>query len=408
MNISCCYTICLLALVSSIALSQELEAPRQDRAYFESLDDVTLQLNADNPEAREVFRERAAHYTPEQMSAASAAYRQALREQECRDGASSEVLLERIRTTEDRKQLMNARLALQERFTDADALEKAAIRESYVASWRAMESPDLEKWEQEIDFDKYFGYLQQLHHYFPAESDALPILEERCVQSGLRDGAFHMYQALMKAPYELGPLTAARAEAEYMATFRTDKDISMNGETSAQLEATLHAVLGKCGPSGMEALQRMGTLKTSNGLEALRTMRTPEAEAILWEIAEDPTAHAQTKVNVLRVLSDYQYRDPSDERLQRFREPVARILALSKDATKYDLQALEEAVLLAVRIGDGHNRKAIVALERALEPKVLRKTDMVNTQGMDPVKYPVRYTGDSLHAAIAAAKEGLK
>lgn len=395
-------------LRSFTALSQEPEAPPQDRAYFESLDDVALQLNADIPEAREVFRERAVHYTPEQMSAASAAYHQALREQECRDGASSEVLLERIRTTEDRKQLMYAHLALQRRYPDADAPEQAAIRETYLASWRAMEPPDLKKWEQEIDFDKFFGYLHYLHYYFPAESEALPILEERCIQSGLHNGVFHMYQTLMKAPYEVGPLTAARAETEYMATFRSDNKIKMDGEFAAQLEATLHAVLGKCGPSGMEALQRMDTLKTPNGIEALRTMCTAEAEAILWEIAEDSASHAQTKVNVLRVLNDYQYRNPSDERLRRFREPLVGILTVPKDATKYDLHALEEAVRMAVKIGDPYYRRPILALERSLDPAMLRKTDVANTQGMDPVKYPVLYTTNSLRNAIADAKGVLK
>lgn len=404
MRISWCYIVCSLALAISAAFAQDFEAPLHDRAYFKSLDDVTLQLKADIPEAREVFRERVANYTPEQMEAIHDAYRQALREKQCRDGASSEVLLERISTTEDCEQLMYAHIALRARYAEAEADEQRAIRESYLASWRAMSPPDLAKSEQEIDFDKFFGYLQNLHHYFHLESEALPILEERCIQNGLANGVCHMYQTLFMGPYEVGPLTAARAEAEYMAVFRTGKMIEMNGESAGVLEATLHSLLGKCGPSGLEALQRMGTLKTPTGMAALRYMHTPEAEAILWEILEDPASHPQTKIDVLRVLNDYQYRNPSDERIRRYREPLAGILAAPKDGSNYDLQALEEAVLMAVKIGDSHYRDPILALERSLDPAALQKADLTDSEGLDPEKFPKRYTSDSLRAAIDNAK----
>jgi hypothetical protein len=228
------------------------------------------------------------------------------------------------------------------------------------------------------------------------------------VESGLHNGALRMYQALMDSRFEVGPLTAAKAEALYVEEFQSGHKPSWNTEEHFILGATLQGVLGRCGASGLAALRRMGTLTTPEGIEALRYMNTPEAEEVLLEMLEDPTSHPLTKLDVMRVLNHYQYTDPKPERLARYREPLVGILVVPTDDWQYDLQTLEKAVRMAMSTGDPYYREAILALERSLDPAALEKADRADTEGLDPTQFPKKYDSASLLHAINSAKNVLR
>lgn len=402
--------ICLVAVLCLAATGQETTRNLGARAYLESLDDVALMLlRPDVPEAREVFRERAANYTHAQRKAVMGAYQKAYGELHSRDGASVETLLDRINTTDDNEHLQSAFLALHKRYSAADESDLAAIREAYLASWRALPVPaPPDSGDLGMDLSRSRSYLNHMRYYFPHEADALPILEERCVESGLHEGMNRMFSALFGGGFELGPLTAARAEAVYKAEFQSGKTSAMGPQSYFVLEATIQSVLGKCGPSGLEALRRLGTLNTPSGIEALRYMNTPEAEESLGEILEDPATHPLTKLDVMRVLDGYQYTNPNSDRIRRFREPLAGILVVPEDGSSYSLNTLEKAVQMAAKTRDSYYREPILKLERSLDPAALEKADRADTEGLDPEQFPKKYNSNSLRAAIKNAEGLLK
>lgn len=398
--------VCSLALLCTITVAQEATPDRRSREYLESLDDVTLLLHEDAKGALNVYKERSRNYTKEQSAAVMQAYLTARAEQLSSDNATTEVLLERMSTSIDTQQRQYASMALLRKYEKADDAERLAIRLAFVTAWQALPAPQVGERPGDAH-TLFFTFLHRLDNFFSDEAEVLPVLEERCVDSGLDEGLFQMFNTLLRGQFALGPLTAARAEAVYNAEFQPGTLSSMDGESYYVLRSILLSVMGKCGESGIAALRRLEVLSTPEGFSALKTMELVDAEPLLWEMVEDPDTQPLTKLEAMYMIQFKAYNAHDSARSLRFREPLSALLTMPRSNESYQLEILERAVDLAMRLKDTYYHPRLTTLEASIDWKALAELERNAQGGLDPDKFPLQYSVGSLKSTIESAKAHL-
>ena len=307
----------------------------------------------------------------------------------------------------DPKQQLHANIVLQRRYEEADDVERQAMGKTYLAAWRALSVPQTYE-PSSIEEEEYRSFFRHLDLFFPDEADALPILEERCVASGLHNGLYRMFDTLSDGSFELGPLTAARAEAVYAAKLAPGKGRDMDGHSYLLLRGNVLSVLGQCGESGMAVLQRLDVLDTPEGFSALNSMGIVESEPLFWELLEDPDTGPEYKLKIIRAIQIKTYNYPDPDRERRYREPLVALLQAPTTNESYQLGRLEQALELVTRTQDKYYYPHVVALESTLDWNLMAEAERIGQGGMDPDMFPLQHTVASLREAIKATKATLR
>lgn len=216
-----------------------------------------------------------------------------------------------------------------------------------------------------------------------------------------------MFNTLLRGQFALGPLTAARAEAVYNAEFQPGTLSSMDGESYYVLRSILLSVMGKCGESGIAALRRLEVLSTPEGFSALKTMELVDAEPLLWEMVEDPDTQPLTKLEAMYMIQFKAYNAHDSARSLRFREPLSALLTMPRSNESYQLEILERAVDLAMRLKDTYYHPRLTTLEASIDWKALAELERNAQGGLDPDKFPLQYSVGSLKSTIESAKAHL-
>ncbi|MCF6287004.1 MAG: hypothetical protein L3K26_17735, partial [Candidatus Hydrogenedentes bacterium] len=258
--------------------------------------------------------------------------------------------------------------ALKAIYDESETAQKAQISTAYLSAWQQVTegiARDIEGSTASNDRSSFWFYARDAGHFIRTEEELVPVLKEKCLDSGIARGQYEFLNALSFAPIPLGQLAATEAEqlycdmlAEQSGGFARCGD----GTTTRQI----HRILGRSGRPGLEAMLRIGTESREEGIYALGINDTPEAEAILWNMYENcPENHARSRIQILRALSGRRGETQVQEaRRARIRAALSPYLQLP--AGEVNLWNMEHAVALAKDTRDPYYFPHVTELEAAL------------------------------------------
>lgn len=361
--------IVLVLFATHTALAQERRVGMHTREYLETLDDVELLVQDANAElGLQIYRERRVNYSEEEERAIWAAVRAAMEVRNHRGPLPVDSALERINATDNHGELVRVFMGLRRACERAPVSERPAIRAAFLSAWdQAPPASSAHTAGGRTDLARQHAYARLVPVLYPEEADALPILTERCLDSGMPDGMLAFCNALTTGLGPLGSLTATKIEALYADLLERKQTLDISSAEFVALSQRMHHVLGRCGTAGLDAVKRMGTEKSDEGVAALGAMKLEEAERILWDLLDNPAcAHPSSQLKLLNAIYVQEASRPDSSRLQRMRAPLGALLSPPADTPSHSVGTVEQAVRLASDTGDTHYLSAIVALEQSL------------------------------------------
>ncbi|MCF6287005.1 MAG: hypothetical protein L3K26_17740 [Candidatus Hydrogenedentes bacterium] len=340
---------------------------------FTGMSDVKVMLymhSEDSVTGLAEFRRRSKDYSRAQIRAIEQEFNRQLMLPRDKPTPTVEGLLETVNATTKITRRLDAFSALYERYMAADTPEKDAIRKAFLDSWASVTYSPRRADEREdayLDRRRFRGYAHELGYYVQTEAELISILKARYLDSGMARGEQEFLNALAYAKVPLGSLAAAEVErlyADMIESLRPSGGIG-NCETIT-MSSQIHQVLGRSGRPGLEALLRMGTESREEGIWALGSNTTPEAEAMLWDMYETtPANHDRRRIELLRALSGKRG-TASDQEARRARIRAALVPYLQLPAGEVNLWNMERAVALAKDTRDPYYLPHVTELEVAL------------------------------------------
>ncbi len=376
------------------------------QADLEKLTDQELLERLSEPEARALLEQRFSTYLEtdkrrimrEHFEAAAA------RGSATREEPSAAELIERLNTATGPEGWIKALAELELRYNAADGSEQRAIQTEYLAGWDRVPLPPAEpEYNEQFGWlNLYFIYANNARKYFQNEEELLAALKLRLLRPEVSKGELRFLEALSQPGVVgvLGPLSAKYVETAASVRKTQERTPEFIESLSDSIDYS-YAILGQCGQDGLEVIKRLGTARHDGGINALRYIDVPEAEAMLWEAYDSFTPTGRNmRVKVLGALMEKQRRSPNDERLERIRSEMVQYLVVPKG--EFYLSELSSAASVAEESRDAYYLPYLEKLKTAIESADLSKA-------VENSDYPEGFQQNivGLRTALADAEEML-